>query len=66
MNDYRCRSIAKYVRVLFRCQKVNVLDVLEVSLWQLGYQILFSKASASRTTTPNAKLLRILKKHIYF
>ena len=28
---YRCRSILRYIKILFRSQKVEILKVLEVS-----------------------------------
>ena len=31
-NEYKCRSIFRYVRALSKSQKADILDVLEVSL----------------------------------
>jgi len=30
INNHGCKSILRYIKVLFRSQKVNVSDVLEV------------------------------------
>jgi len=32
VNNHGCKSILRYIKVLFRSQEVNVSDVLEVSL----------------------------------
>ena len=32
VNNYECKSISRYIRVLFRSQNTDVSDVSEVSL----------------------------------
>ena len=64
-NNYRYKSILRYITVLFESQKADVSDVLEVGLWH-EYILLFTANSTVTNYSSQSFCLWSIKDYKYW